>query len=90
MLDSRGQLATECVRQALDNIEQMQDDEQVYRHPAIIGNHAERPWFEILQSQLSFLVESGFTGPQIAEMLGVSLRTVRRRLSEYRLGCLGS
>ena len=87
-LDSCGQLAMECVRRALENIEQMQedcDDEQVYRHPAIIGNHAGRPRFEIPRSQLTFLVESGFTGPQMAEMLGVSLRTVRRRLSEYRI-----
>ena len=37
MLDSCGLLAMECVGRALENIEQMQedDDEQVYRHPVI-------------------------------------------------------
>ena len=85
MLDSCGLLAMECVGRALENIERMQedDDEQVYRHPAIVGSNAGRPRFEIPRTQLTFLVESGFTGLQMAEMLGVSLRTVRRRLSEY-------
>ena len=42
MLDSCGQLAMECVRRALENIERMQeeDDEQEYRHPVTTGNHA--------------------------------------------------
>lgn len=41
MLDSSGQLAMECVRRALENIERMQeeDNEQEYRHPVITGNH---------------------------------------------------
>ena len=47
--------------------------EQVYRHPAIVGSNAGRPRFEIPRTQLTFLVESGFTGLQMAEMLGVSL-----------------
>ena len=44
-----------------------------------------RPKFDSPQQQLSFLVESGFTGPQIASILGVSLRTVRRRMVDYGL-----
>ena len=44
-----------------------------------------RPRFIISYEQLSFLVSNRFTGPQIADMLGVSLRTVHRRLAEYSL-----
>lgn len=42
-----------------------------------------RPTFIISYQQLSFLVENRFTVPQIADMLGVSVRTVHRRLAEY-------
>ena len=34
--------------------------------------------FEITREQINFLVESGFTGPQIASLIGVSLSAVRR------------
>ena len=44
-----------------------------------------RPRFIISYEQLSFLVSNRFTGPQIADMLGVFLRTVHRRLAEYSL-----
>ena len=44
-----------------------------------------RPRFDIPEEQLQFLVESGFTDPQIAEIVGVSLRTVRRRMADYGL-----
>ena len=44
-----------------------------------------RPSFIISYEQLLFLVSNRFTGPQIADMLGVSLRTVHRRLAEYSL-----
>lgn len=44
-----------------------------------------RPRFEISYDQLSFLVENRFTVPQIASMLGISVRTVHRRLAEFPL-----
>ena len=44
-----------------------------------------RERFDIPEGQLQFLVESGFTGPQIAEIVGFSLRTVRRRMADYGL-----
>lgn len=44
-----------------------------------------RPKFNISYEQLSFLVENRFTVPQIADMLGISVRTVHRRLAEYSL-----
>lgn len=44
-----------------------------------------RPRFEVLREQLVYLIEHGFSCVQISEMMGVSLRTVRRRMSEYGL-----
>ena len=73
---------------ALENMRSLQDtqlDEQQSRMPATLhSGSVGRPKFDIPQQQLSFLVESGFTGPQIASILGV-LRTVRRRMVDYGL-----
>ena len=48
-------------------------------HSDLVG----RPRFEISPQQLLFLVESQFTVTQMADILGVSTRTVRRRMEEY-------
>ena len=39
----------------------------------------------ISPNQLSFLIENGFSVPQMADMIGVSVRTVQRRMSEFGL-----
>ena len=44
-----------------------------------------RPSFEIPCEQLSYLIENHFSVPQIATMLRVSIRTIRRRMSEFGL-----
>ena len=44
-----------------------------------------RPSFEVSSDQLSFLVENGFSVPQMADMIGVSVRTIRRSMSEFGL-----
>lgn len=46
--------------------------------PVVYTGNVGRPGFEITREQMNFLVESGFTGPQIASIIGVSLNTVRR------------
>ena len=43
------------------------------------------PKYIFRQEQLEFLVERRFSVPQISKLLGVSPRTVERRLSEHRL-----
>lgn len=48
-----------------------------------------RPHFDIPCEQLSFLIDNQFTVPQIADLLGISIRTVRRRMSSYGL-CIRS
>ena len=42
-----------------------------------------RPKFDIPKEQLEFLVEQGFRTPAIANLLGVSRRTVERRFHEF-------
>ena len=44
-----------------------------------------RPKFCIGLEQLSMLLEHRFSVPQIADMLGVSVSTIRRRMMEYGL-----
>ena len=44
-----------------------------------------RPSFAVSHEQLSILIENGFSVPQIADMVGVSVRTIRRRMSEFGL-----
>ena len=49
-----------------------------------LGNRG-RPRYEISRHQLEYFLLNGFKGPDIAVMLGVSLRTVRRRIEENGL-----
>ena len=44
-----------------------------------------RPAFSISYHQLQYLIESRFSVPQIAGLLGVSVSTIRRRMSTYDL-----
>lgn len=50
-------------------------------HRGCVGH----PKFEIPYQQMTFWLESRFTAPQMAQILGVSLRTVRRRMAGYGL-----
>ena len=44
-----------------------------------------RPRFNIEKDQLSSLIEAGFTVAQVPELIGVSKRTIFRRMSEFDL-----
>ena len=48
-----------------------------------------RPKLDIHKEQLQHLLQLYFTCPKIAALLGVSLRTVRRRMTEYGLSVSG-
>lgn len=43
------------------------------------------PSFDIPQHQLQYLIENRFSVPQIAQLMGVSVSTIRRRMSDYDL-----
>lgn len=47
--------------------------------------HVGRPSYIIPADNLAFLIENRFTVPQIADMIGVSVRTIRRRMSDTGL-----
>ena len=44
-----------------------------------------RPRFEVSRAQLEYLLQNGFSGTQIAEMLAISLSTVRQRMRAFNL-----
>ena len=48
-----------------------------------------RPSFDVKEDQLSFLVENDFKVPEISLMLGVSTRTIERRLSSFGISISG-
>jgi len=48
-----------------------------------------RPKFEITQEQLEHLLQLGFNCHKIAACLGVSLRTICRRMTDYGLSVSG-
>lgn len=48
-----------------------------------------RPSYDIREEQLSYLLEQGFTVRDISNILGVSIRTVERRMSSFGLSVSG-
>ena len=69
----------------------LRDEEQQCVYYTGIRVHLERidapgrPRYHITEEQLASLLQLNFTCADIATMLGVSLRTIRRRMSEYNL-----
>ena len=53
------------------------------------GNRG-RPKYVVPQEQVEFLIERHFSVPEISKLLGVSTRTVERRMSQYGLSIRGS
>ena len=93
VLDNSGVVSTavDLVREALSIIQGLTERRERacsndrYQAPVTFGGTPGRPSFYIPCEQLVHLLESRFTCPQIAEVLGVSLRTVRWRMTEYGL-----
>ena len=48
-----------------------------------------RPSYLIGKEQLSYLIEQGFKLQEVATMLGISCRTVKRRMTSYGLNVSG-
>ena len=84
------QAAIDFVRQALAIVQCLLEEgesrmQNRYRAQLVRDGGPGRPRFYIPRSQLACLLEKRFTVPQISDILGVSVRTVRRRMSEYDL-----
>ena len=56
-----------------------------YQAPIIRSGKRGRPRFDISKEHLEFLLEFDFTAPEIARLLDVSVRTIRRRMKELEL-----
>ena len=82
--------ALRCTGQALDEIRSLASTVNRPVHSMYIaameyGGLAGRPRYDIPQDQLEYLLQSRFSVPQIALLLNVSVRTVRRRMERYDL-----
>ena len=53
--------------------------------PTLASGEVGRPSFQIPCDQLRYLIDHRFSVPQISQLLGVSIRTVRRRMSENNM-----
>ena len=73
--------AIESVRMAVNILRNEAENLDIIAAPSVLG----RPRIPIGCDTLESLIESNFTTPQIAYMLGVSLSTVRRRMDLYGL-----
>ena len=78
--------ASQCVLTALRKLSHMKEITENslsdYHPPMMCLRTVGRPRFVISRQQLDFLVENNFTVPQMSLILGVSSRTIERRLSE--------
>ena len=73
------------LRVAMENLRAFQSEQPhcpQLTPSVLLSGHVGRPKFDVPECQLTALVESGFTGIQIASIVGVSLSTVRRRMAE--------
>lgn len=71
------------LKKVFEIICEMRDSSTTYQAQSKLTGDPGRPKIEITQAQLEYFLEKRFTCPDIAKMLSVSVRTVRRRLEEY-------
>lgn len=94
-LDAVGELhshpALMLTGQAIDEVQHLQEQTStavsatVYSTPLVCSATVGRPQYLIPRSILVSLVDTGFSVPQISRILSVSIRTVRRRMTEFGL-----
>ena len=92
MGESTGSLSEACehLRSALQIIDILKAEHsagspQHSHRPAVVHGRFGRPRYDISREQLQYLLENKFTIPQISNMLGVSQRTLHRRMNEFSL-----
>ena len=87
--DANVDQASEVVRHSLRFLRMLQDEPsqmcESHAPPLLHTGCIGRPRFEIPREQVVFLIDNRFTAPQMAEILGVSLSTIRRRMTDYGL-----
>ena len=89
-LTSDGEAGLEYIRMALNILEELREVNGchfVAQPQTEVTGSVGRPRFLVHFDQLESLVESHFTVPQIAAIIGVSPRTIHRRMTEFGLSC---
>ena len=65
-------------------------NEENYASCHISGSKRGRPSYNIKEEQLSFLLEKGFKACEISKIIGVSKRTIERRMEFFGLSASGN
>ena len=90
-LSSSQRVSCDIVQTSLAALRQLQERNQQSRsigRPHTTSSnwsHVGRPSYIILADNLAFLIENRFTVPQITDMIGVSVRTIRRKMSYWTI-----
>ena len=79
--------ACDFLRTALEALQSLElgISTRVISPPVVNSVSIGRPRFKIAKAQLENLIDNKFTVPQMANIIGVSVRTIHRRMSEYRI-----
>ena len=84
-----GMAVLRCVSQAhrrmVAVLEPISEPAETSSAAVVLSGAVGRPRFEVPRHQLEFLLEAGFSVPEISNLVGVSVSTVRRRMSCYSL-----
>ncbi len=91
-LDDSEEEASRYIVEAVKILTELQDQAQTGLSnipPLILSGRPGRPQFDVSEEQLTYLIENNFTAPQMAKLVGVSLRTIERRMSAYGLSIRG-
>ena len=73
------------LRQVRDSLSSHNPCSSAHMAERLFTGQRGRPKYILPQEQVEFLVERRFSVPQMSKLLGVSSRTVERRMSEYGL-----
>ena len=72
-----------CLRELVENMELLPPTLVQPLH--VIDGSVGRPYYNISYHQLDTLISMHFSVPQIAQVFGVSVSTIRRRMTEFNL-----
>ena len=74
------------ISEVVDKLEGMEWSQPCQAHVSVVSDgNAGRPKFDISYSLLKTLLEDGFAVPNMAGILGVSISTIRRRMTTFHL-----
>lgn len=94
VLSNQESEALVLIAEAYTNLNELCDSSmgatQVLQASLLLDGSVGRPRFVIPSHQMEFLVQSGFSVPQIATLFCVSISTIRRRMAKLKLTIRGT